>query len=370
VESTPSLTPTARRPDYQRITRELRHQIISGQFAPGARLPSTEKLAATWHSSVYTVHTALATLAREGWLERIHGAGTYVAESKNRFTCAGLYHEADIGSNRQSNFVRSIHDCLLEQFTVLQKETQIFIDSRPMDKRNTVLPALAEAIQNRHIQCVIAPTATFVESPALAKLTVPTAFAGNPGSQNRVDFDKEDFLREGVRCLEQQGCRSIGMICPSAERPNPRDPTEFPFRACFHQVVREEGLETRPDWVSRPPPLHLKNESYGYTEFARMWKLREKPDGIIVFPDSVASGVITSVLRTGIDVAPPKIKFVLHRNAHMNLLCPFPVTWGISDEDLLAKKLIQIIETQFGGEKAAPILLPYEMKFDDASGFK
>ncbi len=195
MESSLSLPHKARRPDYQRIARELRDEIINGRFAAGSRLPSTEELAVTCKSSVYTVHTALASLVKEGWIERIQGAGTYVAEPKNRFTCAGIYHEADIGSNRLSNFVRSIHDCLIEQFAALKKETQIFIDSRPLDKRATLLPALLEAIQNRQIQCLIAPTATFEESPALADLNLPIAFAGNPGSNNRVDFDKTEFCR-------------------------------------------------------------------------------------------------------------------------------------------------------------------------------
>jgi DNA-binding transcriptional regulator YhcF (GntR family) len=370
VNSPAPLTPAARRPDYQRITRELRHQIVTGKFAPGARLPSTEELAVTWKSSVYTVHTALAALAKEGWLERIHGAGTYVAEPARRFICAGIYHEADIGSNRLSNFVRSIHDCLLEQFMELKKETQIFIDSRPMDKRSTILPAMAEAIQNRHIQCVIAPTATFGDSPALARLTVPTAFAGNPGSENRVDFDKEDFLREGLRCLARQGCRSVGMICPAHRQLSPGETEEFNFHACFQEVVREEGVETRPEWIGASPSPGFELERYGYLEFATMWKQPQKPDGIIVYPDGAASGVITSVLKLGIDVVSPQTKFVFHRNAHTNLLCPFPVTWGISDEGLLAKRLIEIIEKQFGGEKVSPTLLPYEMKFDDALDLK
>jgi DNA-binding LacI/PurR family transcriptional regulator/DNA-binding transcriptional regulator YhcF (GntR family) len=364
MEAIPT-TPRARRtrlPDYQRITAELRHQISSGKFAPGDRLPSTEELAVTWRSSVYTVQAAMTTLVMEGWIVRIHGAGTYAAEPCHRFTCAGIYHEADIGSNRLSNFVRSIHDCLLEQFSALKKETQIFIDSRPMGKRATILPAMADAIQNRHIQCLIAPTATFLESPALAKLTIPTAFAGNPLSKNRADFDKEDFLREGVRALERQGCRSIGMICPVTPQVNDENPLAFPFHTCFHRVIREEGLETRSTWISAPQQPHLEHERYGYLEFQKLWKLRKRPAGIIVFPDTVARGVITSVLQMGFELVSSQMKFVLHRNAHLDLICPFPVTWGISDEDLLARKLIQIIEKQFRGETVSPIILRYVMR--------
>jgi DNA-binding transcriptional regulator YhcF (GntR family) len=349
----------ARSPEYQRIAGELRDQIIEGKFAPGSRFPSTAELAVTCGSSVHTVHNALTALAREGWIERIHGAGTYVAEPNNRFTCGGIYHESDIGSTRHSHFVRSLHDSLLEQFAILEKTTEIFVDSRPMDKRATLLPALAEAIQHRRIQCLVAPTATFVESPALARLTLPVAFGGNVESPYRVSFDEDDFLREGIRCLARQGCRSAGLI------------THFPtsaedaFNAAFLRIMREEGLEARPEWISNPPGHREDKETYGYLEFRRLWKLSEKPDGLIVYPDNSARGVITAVLTFGMHDVSSRMKFLFHRNAQTEMVCPFPVTWAIAHEDVLAKKLIQTIEKQLRGEKVSPTLWPYEFKADD-----
>jgi len=229
----------------------------------------------------------------------------------------------------------------------LKKGTQIFIDSRPGDKRETLLPALAEAIQNRHIQCVIAPSATFKESPPLAQLTVPTAFAGNPGSLNRASFDLEDFLREGLRCLARQGCRSVGLLghFPHLAQQEGNLYDVYPYHESLVKVIHEEGLVTRPEWISKWPDARISHENHGY----------------------LARGVITAVLKYGIEVVPAQMKFVFHRNAHANLLCPFPVTWGITDEDMMAKRLIQIIEKQFRGEKVMPTLIPCEMKFDDAS---
>jgi hypothetical protein len=42
-----------------------------------------------------------------------------------------------------------------------------------------------------------------------------------------------------------------------------------------------------------------------------------------------------------------------------SVLYPFPVIWGISDEDLIACEIARSIERQFAGEKVAPLLLPY-----------
>jgi hypothetical protein len=35
------------------------------------------------------------------------------------------------------------------------------------------------------------------------------------------------------------------------------------------------------------------------------------------------------------------------------------VTWAISDENIWARGLIDLIEKQFGGEKISPVTLPY-----------
>ena len=93
-----------------------------------------------------------------------------------------------------------------------------------------------------------------------------------------------------------------------------------------------------------------------------MLRLREKPDGIIVLPDMVAIGVVIAVLELGRQMARKPMKFVFHRNAHIRLLCPFPVTWAISDEDVLAQGLIRMLQRQFDGKKVSPSRLPYIFK--------
>ncbi len=154
-----------------------------------------------------------------------------------------------------------------------------------------------------------------------------------------------------MRRLARQGCHSFGLIVPHVSpAPKPGE-IEFPYHETFLQVIREEGLATRPDWISDLADSRGDYEAYGYLQFQKIWKQRKRPDSLLVFPDTTVRGVITGVLKLGVETISSQMKFVFHRNAHMNLLCPFPVTWGISDEDVLAAKLIQIIERQFrGGE--------------------
>jgi DNA-binding LacI/PurR family transcriptional regulator len=349
----------AKQPEYRRIADGLRTQILGGKWKPGVQLPATGKLATSWKTSYCTIHTALQSLVREGWIERIRGAGTYVADPKTRFTSAGIYHSFDIGSNEDSPFGRSIQAALLRQLEKSHQDGQIFIDPRPYEKQGIVLPALAEAILHRRIQCVIAPTINSMDEAWLAKLPVPTAFLSSSLSLNRVDFANENLFTESLRRLAAKGCRSVGLIS-GVTAYTAKDNSPDPYHASFLQAVRQAGLVTRDDWIRRPPGFTRALLDVGYREFHAIWRRAEKPDGLIVYPDLAASGAITAILETGFRSVTERMKFVFHRNAHLPFLCPFPVTWAVSDEDKLADGLVNVIREQFAGTPVAPRYLDHD----------
>lgn len=76
----------ARVPKYQQVYDALRQQIESGEWAPGARLPSEAQLVRTFGASRITVGRALQDLRRAGLVVRRVGAGTFVAPRKTATT--------------------------------------------------------------------------------------------------------------------------------------------------------------------------------------------------------------------------------------------------------------------------------------------
>ncbi|TDK42364.1 PLP-dependent aminotransferase family protein [Antarcticimicrobium luteum] len=68
-----------RQPLHTQLTEALRHLILIGQAAPGARLPASRQLALDLSVSRQTALTALDQLIAEGYLETRPGAGTFVA---------------------------------------------------------------------------------------------------------------------------------------------------------------------------------------------------------------------------------------------------------------------------------------------------
>ncbi len=350
---------------YRKICENLRGQILSGNFAPGTRLPSVRELAATWGSSVFTIQTALKELVKQGWIDRRHGSGTFIADPKSRFLDVGIYYGGDFRTNTSTGFIRNLHFSMLDQLQRLKKRAHVFIDHRPDYKQKSVMPAVMKAIAERRIQALISPSINHFNCQALAELALPTAFISNPFSSKNTDFDTEQLFREGMRQLSAQGCRSVGLIS-NLWLSDSDTPAEQGYQKSyydhFHQAAEAAEVATRDEWILRPDDFVHDLEKHGYDEMKKMLRLREKPDGIIVLPDMVAIGVVIAVLELGRTTAPKPMKFVFHRNAHIRLLCPFPVTWAISDEDVLAQGLIRMLQRQFDGKKVSPSRLPYIFK--------
>ncbi|MFZ0700510.1 MAG: GntR family transcriptional regulator [Candidatus Acidiferrales bacterium] len=80
-------------PAYRRIQRTIRRRIESGHLRPGDIVDSERELARTHRVSLMTARHALADLAREGMVERRHGAGTFVAPPKIHFNKLMSYTE-------------------------------------------------------------------------------------------------------------------------------------------------------------------------------------------------------------------------------------------------------------------------------------
>jgi GntR family transcriptional regulator len=72
------IPPGKGQPIYRRLLAGLRAEISSGELRPGDLLPPEVEIARRHGISRHTVRQAIVELAREGWLRRERGRGTYV----------------------------------------------------------------------------------------------------------------------------------------------------------------------------------------------------------------------------------------------------------------------------------------------------
>jgi GntR family transcriptional regulator len=96
-------------PAYKRIQGAIRRRIDDGELKPGNAVPSERELARIHRVSLMTARHALTELARDGVVERRHGAGTFVAPPRVQFNKLLGYTEqmASLGLMVHSRIVAS-----------------------------------------------------------------------------------------------------------------------------------------------------------------------------------------------------------------------------------------------------------------------
>ncbi len=101
-------------PLYQQVKDALVERILSGDWAEGTRIPSENELTRSLGISRMTANRALRELTAEGWLERVQGAGTYVAEAKPQSAVLEIRSIADEiagRGHRHAAEVRALKRC-------------------------------------------------------------------------------------------------------------------------------------------------------------------------------------------------------------------------------------------------------------------
>ena len=76
------MPPTRFSPYYRWLEAVLREDIEQGVYKPGDALPTEHQLMRGYNLSITTVRRAMHDLAREGWLYRQAGKGTFVKRNK------------------------------------------------------------------------------------------------------------------------------------------------------------------------------------------------------------------------------------------------------------------------------------------------
>ncbi len=76
-----NISKAAPEPIYRQIKQAIRQRITSGEWVAGQKLPSENDLVAALDVSRMTINRALRELTQEGLIKRVHGLGSFVAET-------------------------------------------------------------------------------------------------------------------------------------------------------------------------------------------------------------------------------------------------------------------------------------------------
>ena len=363
------MIPLKPKPLYLQVEEFVREKIDSGEYAVNSKIPSTSALATITGTSFCTVQTALSKLCREGLLDRSVGRSTYVKGETASLSCVGLYFNRPFYL-ASSDFYKVLEQELRRKLGEQGVKVRVWTDEREESEQTEPIATLKQAMDGRQIQALIAPMTNHEDVCWLCKCPVPVAaLTPDDSIPSRVGEDVSDFVRFGLTELQNQGCRTVGVITPLVVRPDAPTSLEMVFYRSLVEIAGELGVEIRNEWIRSPEqytPQHALNTHYvrfGYEQFHALWNLPQRPEGVLVYPDVVATGVVTAILERRLNV-PQDLKIVFHANDMLPYVCPFPATFLISAVGRVADALIEMVRAQLAGGEPHPIHVPISVVRD------
>ena len=355
------MIPIKSKPLFLQVEEYLQEKIASGVYPAHGKLPSARELSDITGTSYCTVQTALAKLCREGLLETRIGRGTYVIGDKSKLSCAGLYFRRPL-SKVDSAFYNVLSQELRRKLAEAGIKVRVWSDEREEEEFPGPPDSLARAMEKREIQGLIGPLVSGPDHEWLKKTPVPSAvLTTDLALKNGMRTNSREMLKLGLEDLRRQGCRSVGTITSMLLRAEPSGSSAAEYYRSFVELSSELGLRVKDDWIRFPSQFMPHFSRLGHEQFHALWDLPKRPDGLLVFPDEVATGVVTAILERRVDV-PEDLKVALHLNDLIPYVCPFEATFLCTDVGGMASSLIQMIQSQLDGNKPEAVEIPVSVR--------
>jgi len=351
-------------PVSKQVESHIRALILNGKLPAGTRLPSNTDLAKESGTSSFTVQTALARLCREGLLERKPKLGTFVSSNAVRLTSVAFYFGSGIWEHKEMGFTQNVYRQIRSRLEDQGARASVWVDDRPQESQTDIPRSLRRAIERREIQALVALSCNHVDLGWITRLSIPIAcMSGDTSVKQRVGTSIGQFVLSGLEHLHKQGCTKVGFI--STLTMKSADPAggygAGGIYSVFLDAAREYGFKISNDWIHIPETYIDTKEQYGWEKFHQIWSSPERPDGLLVWPDSAVRGVMSAVLAQGVSV-PEGLRLAVHINDKVPCPCPVPCTQIVSDESDLAEGILEMLHAQLRGKEVKPFILQHKIR--------
>lgn len=178
-----------RTPKYQLLRSTLLHQIGSGELGSGQRVPSESELIARFQVSNTTVRRCLNDLAREGYIHRQRGRGSFVSELATTALRAsfGILCSSIAAGAATPSFTAQLTG--LEKFAAESGDRVELFTTRGLEQANNPARALAQLVQQRDLKGL------FIISPIPSAWFTQLAHNAFPLVSVNIDYPDLDIPR-------------------------------------------------------------------------------------------------------------------------------------------------------------------------------
>lgn len=116
------------------IYRQIREKIVSGSYKPSEKLPRATVLSETMGVSMKTMRTALGQLEKDGFIQRVHGLGTFVNAETPDSHPKYLLLDSTTGIESSNNvIIPLLEKCAEKENIILEKCVYEFFREQPFD---------------------------------------------------------------------------------------------------------------------------------------------------------------------------------------------------------------------------------------------
>lgn len=157
-------------------------------------------------------------------------------------------------------------------------------------------------------------------------------------NESFVGFDYVKMVRDALARLVELGCKTGGLIIPAAF-------TDAAFLEQVDAIAGSVGINVNYEWILASRD---SQELSGYAHLNALWELGSRPEGLVVFPDLAARGVVSAILEKRIKV-PKELRLILHRNAESPYVVPMPCDWLEANVGDVATALLTRLEERCAG---------------------
>ncbi len=293
-------------PIHQQIFDYIHEHIISGQFAPGSRLPTEDEWCEQLKVSRYPLRQAMTTLERDGLLKRIRGKGTFVTDHVPAVS-------EQTGEKKIISLIlpdinnEYVYD-ILKGFIVAASEADFAVLTGVSSADSTEQDTINRAVQAGARGIVLFPISVEIDHTILElnkKEIYISLIDCNPGLEH-VDFISSDNISGGfiaARHLHTQGFRQAAFLGNTMKASSVQDRLNGFIRGLnqYHMEFLNPIVQNR-TW---PLPAESISEiDFSSESFFRDLDayLSYAPFGLFCENDATALAVMDALVNKGIKI--------------------------------------------------------------------
>ena len=328
---------------YQQLADALMHYIRHNSIPAGTPMPSDQKLSRQFKISTSTVNKSYNELVKYGLLERIVGAGTFVAGGN-----AALKQKESVVLGLFSHETLRLDKCYVSEM--------LEILNRKMKERNWILKIIVrspeyfyDVYKKENMQGMIFFTPLREFTPIIQDLlrkNIPLCSVGSiiPGNEN-ISFDTNHVLvsKNAIKYLHRLGHRKIGIITPLSNDEEPVSSQKRDLGLMYGMY--ECGLPLNPDWM-----ITLKEDSLTELQdkLAGLRRRNDLPTAFLIAQHRNILGVYQILRRMGLQI-PEDVSLIGFDDPDYAAYLSPPLTVYKQNLDLIISSALANLEAQLSG---------------------